>query len=55
MISIEAKLDVVMNKLGSNEKKMHTALEVGTIDERERRKSAEEGSNHEGPYQVEEA
>ena len=34
---------------------MHTALEVGTVDKGERRKSAEEGSNHEGPYQVEEA
>ena len=34
---------------------MHIALEVGTIDEGERRKSIEEGSNHEGPYQVEEA
>ena len=55
MISIEAKLDVVMNKLGSNDRRMHTALEVGTVDEGERRKSAEEGSNHEVPYQVEEA
>ena len=55
MIAIEAKLDAVMIKLGSNEKRMHTALEVGTIDERERRKSVEKGSNHKGPYQVEEA
>ena len=55
MTAIEAKLDVVMNKLGRNERRMHTALEVGIVDEGERRKSAEEGSNHEGPYQVEEA
>ena len=34
---------------------MHTALQVGPVDEGERRKSAEEGSNHEGLYQVEEA
>ena len=34
---------------------MHTALEVGTVDEGERRKSVEEVSNHEGPYQIEEA
>ena len=55
MTAIEAKLDAVMNKLGSNERRMHTALEVGTVDEGESRKSAEEGSNREGPYQVEEA
>ena len=52
MTSIEAKLDALMNKMGNNERRMHTALEVGTVDEGE---IAEEGSNHEGPYQVEEA
>ena len=55
MTAIEPKLDALMNKIGNNERRMHTALEVGIIDEGERRKSAEEGSNHEGPYQVEEA
>ena len=55
MTAIEAKLDVVMNKLGSNERRMHTALEVGAIDGEERRKSDEEGPNPEGFYQVEEA
>ena len=29
MTAIEAKLDVVMNKLGSNEKRMHTTLKEG--------------------------
>ena len=52
MIAIEAKLNALINKIGNNERRMHTALEVGTVDEGERRKSAEEGSNHEGPYQV---
>ena len=33
MISIEAKLDALMNRLGNNERRMHTALEVGTLDE----------------------
>ena len=42
MTAIEAKLDAVMNKLGSNERRMHTALEVGIVDEGERRKSSEE-------------
>ena len=55
MTAIEAKLDAVMNKLGSNERRMHTAHEVGVVDEGERRKSAEKGPNHEGSYQVEEA
>ena len=55
MTAIEAKLDAVMNKLVSNERRMHTAHEVGAVDEGERRKSAEEGPNHEGSYQVEEA
>ena len=44
-----------MNKLGSNERRTHTTHEVGTLDEGERRKSAEEGPNHEGSYRVEEA
>ena len=44
-----------MNKLVSNERRMHTAIEVGVVDGGERRKSVEEGPNHEGSYQVEEA
>ena len=55
MTAIEAKLDALMNMLGNNERRMHTALEVGTIDEGEKRKSVDEGLTHEGPYQVEEA
>ena len=53
MIAIEAKLDAVMNKLGNNERKMHTAHEVGAVDERIRR-SIEELVREE-PYQVEES
>ena len=41
MTAIEAKLDVVMNKLGNNERRIHIVHE--------------EGLNHEGSYQVEEA
>ena len=55
MTSIEAKLDALMNKLGNNERRMHTTLEVGTVDEGQKRNSAEEGLTHEGPYQVKEA
>ena len=52
MTAIEAKLDAVMNKLGSNERRMHTTHEVGAVDERIRR-SVEELVGEE-PYQVEE-
>ena len=52
MTSIEAKLDAVMNKLGNNERRMHTAHEVGAVEERIRR-NVEELVGEE-PYQVEE-
>ena len=50
MITIEAKLEAVLNKLGSNERRMHTALKVGAIEERIRRSA--EGVVDEEPYQV---
>ena len=34
MIAIEAKLEAVLNKLGSNERRMHIAHEVGAVEER---------------------
>ena len=55
MTAIEAKLDAVMNKLGNNEKRMHTSHEAGTVDENKRRDSAEKEPTHEGSYQVKEA
>ena len=33
MIAIEGRLDVVMNKLGNSERRMHTAHEVGAVEE----------------------
>ena len=33
MTTIEAKLDALMNKLGNNERRMRTTLEVGIVDE----------------------
>ena len=41
-----------MNKLGKNERRMHTAHEVGAVEERIRR--SPEGLVGEEPYQVEE-
>ena len=55
MTAIEAKLYALMNKMGNHERKMHTANEVETVDENEKRNSIKEGLSHEGPYQVEEA
>ena len=55
MTIIEAKFDALMNKLGNNERRMHIALEVGTIDEGEKINSVDEGLTHEGSYQVKEA
>ena len=53
MTAIKVKLDVVMNKLGNSERRMHTTHEVGAVEERNRR-SVEELVGEE-PYQVEEA
>ena len=50
--AIEAKLDAVMNKLSSNERRMHTAHEVGAV--REGRRNSAKGYEEEKPYQVEE-
>ena len=48
MTAIEAKLDVVMNKLGNNEKRMHIANEVGAVKEGMR--NSAEGIVEEEPY-----
>ena len=50
MTSIEEKLDALMNKMGNQERIMHSTHEVGTIDDSEKRNSAEEGLTHKGPY-----
>ena len=47
-ISIESKLDAVMNKLSSNEKRMHIAHEVGA--KREGRRNSVEVREEEEPY-----
>ena len=52
MTAIKSKLDAVMNKLGNSETRMHTAHEVGAVEERSRR-SVEELVGEE-PYQVKE-
>ena len=55
MTAIKAKLVALMNKMGNHERRMHSTNNVGTIDENEKKNSAEEGLTHDCPYQVEEA
>ena len=50
--TIEAKLDSVMNKLSSNERRMHTAHEVGAV--RKGRRNSAGRYKEEEPYRVEE-
>ena len=54
MAAIEAKLDALMSKIGNHERRMHTANEVGTVDENEKSNNAKEGLAHEDPYKVKE-
>ena len=55
MTVIEVKLDALMNKIGNQDRRMHSVHEVETIERNEQKSSVEEGLAHEGPYQVEEA
>ena len=55
MTSIEEKLDALMNKMGNQERRMHSSHEVGTVERNELKSSAEKGLALEGPYQVAEA
>ena len=49
-IAIEAKLGAVMNKLSSNERRMHTAYEVGAMTEG--RINSTEGYEEESPTKL---
>ena len=53
MTAMEAKLDVIMHKLGNQEKRMHYAHEIGAVGRDGIKRSAEE-SIEEDPYPVEE-
>ena len=55
MTAIEATLDALMNKLGNQDRRMHSVCEVGTMEGNERKSITDEGLAHEVPYQVEEA
>ena len=55
MTTIEEKLDALMNKLGNQDRRMHSTHEVGTMEGNEKKSVIDEGLAHEGPYHVEEA
>ena len=44
-----------MNKLGSQDRRMHLAHEVETMEGNKQKSIIDEGHAHKGPYQVEEA
>ena len=54
MTVMEAKLDAIMHKLGNQEKRMHSAHEIGVVEIDGIKRSAE-GPIDEDPHQVEEA
>ena len=53
MIAIEAKLDLILNRLNNQERRNHSAYEAGIMEDSE--KKNEEGLAQEGPYNMEEA
>ena len=50
MTTIEAKLDVLKNKMRNKDRRMYSAQEVGTVEGNEQKSSADEGLAHVGPY-----
>ena len=54
MTAMEAKLDAIMHKMDKQEKRLHSAHEIGAVDRERIRRSVAEPTE-EDPYQVEEA
>ena len=52
---IKAKLDVIMNMMNNQEIGGHSYKEVGIVGGAEQKNIDDQGLEHEGPYQVEEA
>ena len=53
MISMEAKLDAIMHRMDKQEKRLHSAHEIGAVERDGIRRNAE-GSTEEDHYQVHE-
>ena len=54
MTTIEEKLDAIMNRMNSQERRSHPVNEVGIVNGAEQNNVANQGLAYEGPYQVEE-
>ena len=54
MTTMEAKLDAIMHRMDKQEKRLHSAHEIGAV-EREKIRRGAEGSTDEDPYAVEKA
>ena len=54
MTTMEAKLDAIMHRMDKQEKRLHSAHEIGAVERDGIRRSVE-GPTEEDPYQVEEA
>ena len=52
---IEAKLDALMNKLGNQDRRMHSRHEVETMEGSEQKSFTDEGLAQRGPSHVQEA
>ena len=55
MTAIEAKFDLLMSKMSTQERRSHLANIMGIEEGREQKFMIDEGLAYEGPYQVEEA
>ena len=55
MTAIEAKLDVMMSKMSTEEKRSHSANAMGIEEGGEQKCNNDDGLAHKGPYQLEEA
>ena len=50
MSKIEVKMDALISKISHQERRVRSALEVGTVEGGEQKCIADEGLAHEGPY-----
>ena len=55
MTATKVKLDAMMNKLGNQNRRMHSRHEVGTVEGNEQKSITDEGLAYKGPYQEGEA
>ena len=54
MTTIEVKLDAIMNRMNTQERRSHSVNEVGIVNGAEQNSVFDQGLAQEGPYQVEE-